>query len=48
MQIDVHVLEYEVDILVVSRPDHLLQADDVGVPQLPEEHDLAVGALSIC
>jgi hypothetical protein len=41
VQIDVHVLEYEVDILVVSRPD-------VGVPQLPEEHDLAVGALSIC
>lgn len=48
VQIDVHMLEYQVDVLVVSRPDHLLQPDDIGVPQLSQEHYLTVRPLGIC
>jgi hypothetical protein len=47
MQVDVHVLEDQVDVLVVAGPDYFLEPDDVGVPQLPEEHYFSVGALRV-
>lgn len=47
MQIDVHVLEDQVDVLVVASPNHFFEPDDVGVPQLPQKHDFAVGSLGI-
>ena len=47
VQVDVHVLEHQVDVFVVAGWDHALQADDVRVLQLPQEHDFAVGALRV-
>lgn len=47
VQVDVHVLEHQVDVLVVPRPDHLFQPDDVRVLELSQEHDFAVGALGV-
>jgi hypothetical protein len=47
VQINVHVFEQQVDILVVLRPNGLLQRNDVAVLQLPQKHDLPVGALRV-
>jgi hypothetical protein len=47
VQINVHVLEYQVNIAVVLGADDLLQFYDVGVAELHEEHNLSVGALGI-
>lgn len=47
MQVRIHVLEYQVDVLAIFRLDDLVQADDVGVLQLHQEHDLAVGSLGV-
>ncbi len=47
VQVGVHVLEQQIYIFGVVGPDHLLQVDDVGVPQLQQKHDLSVDALGI-
>lgn len=41
------MLENEVDVSVAAGGDDSLQLDDVGVAQLPQEHDLAVCALRV-
>ena len=46
-KIDVHMLKYEVDIDVIIGANDLLQLDDVGVSELHEKHDFAIGALSV-
>ena len=43
--IALHVLEDQVDILLIFRFDYLLELDDVRVLQLPEDNNLSVGAL---
>lgn len=48
MQINVHVLEHQVDIFVVLCPDDVVDADDVLLFELFEEHDLTVGSLGVC
>lgn len=48
MQIDVHVLENQVDVLVVAGRDHSLQRYYVRMLQLPQEHYLAVCTLRVC
>ena len=47
VQVDVHVLENEVDVAVVFRPDHFFQLNDVRVAYLHQEHYLSVGPLGI-
>ena len=47
VQVDVHVLENEVNVFVVPGADDFFERYDVGVAELAEEHDLAVGALSV-
>lgn len=47
VQVHVHVLEHQVDVLVVFGTDGPLQRYDVTVLQLPQEHYLAVGALRV-
>jgi hypothetical protein len=47
MQINVHMLEHQIDVLIVFRPNGALQAYDITVPQLPQEHDLPIGSLRI-
>ena len=47
-QIDVHVLEYQVNIDVIIGANDLLQLDNVRMFQFHEKHDLSVGSLSIC
>jgi len=41
------MLEYQVNILVVLGPDDVVEADDVLVFELFEEHDFPVGSLGI-
>ena len=47
VQVHVHVLEHQVDVLVVLGTDGPLQRYDVTVLQLPQEHYLPVGALRV-
>lgn len=48
MQVGLHEVEYQIDILMIARPDNAVQIDDVGMaPEFAEEHDFAVGALGI-
>lgn len=47
MEICLHELEDEVEILVIFCADDLVQLDDVGVVELLQEDDLAEGALGI-
>ena len=47
MEIGLHELEDEVEILVVLCTDDLVQLDDIGMVELLEEDDLAEGALRI-
>lgn len=46
-EVDVHVLEDQVDIAIILGADDFFQLDDVGVGQLHQEHDFAVGALRV-
>ena len=49
VHVDLHCFEHEVDVLVVLRPDNILQPDDVlVVPQFLQEEDLAESALRVC
>ena len=46
MQVGLHELKHEVDVAVVMRPQHVLQAHDVVVAaELLQEDDLAERAL---
>lgn len=47
MEICLHELEDEVEILVIFCADDLVELDDVGVIEFLEEDDLAEGALSV-
>ena len=47
MQIDVHVLKYQVNILVVLGSDYIVQLDDIFVFKLFQEHYFTVGSLGI-
>ena len=48
VEVGLHVVEDEVDVLVVLRLQHVLQPDDVLVPRQPlQVHDLAEGALCV-
>ena len=47
IQIDVHVLEHQIDVLVVLCLDDLFQFDDIGVTQFHQKHDFPVSPLSI-
>ena len=48
VEVGLHVVEDEVDVLVVLRLQHVLQPDDVLVPRQPlQVHDLAEGALRV-
>jgi hypothetical protein len=48
VQVGVHEVEHQVDVAVVFRPDHVLEADDVLVSrQLLEEDDLSEGTLGV-
>jgi hypothetical protein len=48
VQVGLHVLEHQVDILPVLGLYALLELYDVVVVQLPQDADLAVGALGVC
>ncbi len=47
MQVDVHVLEHQINVLVVLRPQDFLEYYDVWVLQLLQKHYFPVGPLSI-
>lgn len=47
MEINVHMLKDQVDVLIVLGANGLLQGDDITVLELPKEHDLPVGSLRI-
>ena len=47
MEVGLHELEDEVEILVVLCANDLVQLDDIGMVELLEEDDLAEGALRI-
>lgn len=47
MEICLHELEDEVEILVIFSADDLVELDDVGVVEFLEEDDLAEGALGV-
>lgn len=47
VQVDVHVLENQVNVLVVVGFYYLLHHDDVGVAELLQEHDLPVRSLGV-
>lgn len=47
MQVSLHELKHQVDILAVLGPDDLLQLDDIIVVQLRKDGDFPVGALRI-
>lgn len=47
MEICLHELEDEVEILVIFCADDLVELDDVGVVEFLEEDDLAEGALGV-
>lgn len=47
VQVCLHVLEQQIDVLIIIGPDGVVQLDDVWVVQLPQDLDLSVGALRI-
>jgi hypothetical protein len=47
VQIGLHEFKEQVDILVVIRPDRVVELDDVRMVQLLQDLDLAVGALGV-
>ena len=47
VQVCLHVLKKQVDVLVVLRPNAIVQFDDIGMVQLPQDLYLSVGALRI-
>lgn len=47
VQICLHKLEEQVDVLVIISPDGIVQLDDVGVLELLQNLDLAIGTLGI-
>lgn len=47
VEVDVHVFEQDVDVLLVHGADHLFGLDYVGVAEFFEVHDLSEGALCI-
>lgn len=47
MEIDIHMLKDQVDVLIIFGTDRAFKANDIGMLQLPEEHDLSIGALRI-
>lgn len=47
MQVCLHELKQQINVLVIVSADGVYQFDDVGVVQLLEDLDFAVGALSV-
>lgn len=47
VEVGLHVLEEQVDVLVVVGSDCLMQANDIRVVQLFQDFDLSVGALGV-
>ena len=47
VEVDVHVLEQQVDVLLVQRTNHLLQVYYVRVPESLQEDYLTVRALGV-
>lgn len=47
VEVGFHILEQQVDILVIIGPHRLVQLDDVRVLQLLQDLDLAVGPLRV-
>ena len=47
MEVGLHELEDEVEVLVVFCADDLVQLDDVGVVEFLQQDDLAEGALRV-
>jgi hypothetical protein len=47
MQVNLHKLKHQVYIAPIDRRNHFVQSDDIGVPQLEQEHYLAVGPLRV-
>lgn len=41
------MFEYQIDVFVVMCSDDLFECDDVGVSELFEKHDFAIGALCV-
>ena len=47
VEIDIHKLEENVDISFIVRFYNLFEFDDIGMFELLQEHDLAIGSLCI-
>ena len=47
MQIHIHMFEDKIDIDIVSRPQDLLQPNNIRMLQLLQKHNLAIDALRI-
>lgn len=47
VQVNIHMLEDQVDVLTIFCFDHLFQHDDVGVLQLHQKHYFSVGPLRV-
>jgi hypothetical protein len=48
VQVDLHVLEDKIDILVVLGSNDIVQFNYVLMIELLQEHDLSIGPLRIC
>ena len=47
VEIGLHVLEHQVDILIIFCPKYIVQLDDVGVFDIVQKGDLSEGSLGI-
>ena len=47
VQVDIHVFEDQIDILIIVCPYNLLETDYMRVGEFCEEHDFPVGTLGI-
>ena len=47
VQVDIHELEDQINILVVFSPNDFVQLYDVWMLQLLKEHDFAIGSLGV-
>ena len=47
VQVDIHMLEHQVNVPIVTSRNHSLQLDDIWMSQLAQEHDFTVGTLGI-
>lgn len=48
MEIGLHALEHQVDVLVILSSEHIVQLNDVGVVHFVKEGDFSESSLCIC